>query len=113
MGSHRIGHCWSDLAAAAGGRKTRSTEYKYKRHCRAGSENQIICRLVVRPQDVGGFSAFEFGSNDAKTSISMNGSMNVIHTTEPYVHLLATPLYVEGLTMVPMLGQLVVLAAGG
>ena len=101
-----------------GGRKTRSTEYKYTRHCRSGSENQIICRLVVQPKDVGGFlvcgfSAFEFGSNDAKTSISMNGSMNVIHTKEPYVHLLATPLYVEGLTMVPVLGQLIVLTAGG
>ena len=39
--------------------------------------------------------------------------MNVIHIKETYVHLWATPFYVEGLTMVPMLGQLVVLTAGG
>lgn len=58
-------------------------------------------------------TAFEFGSNDAKTSILMNGSMNVIHIKETYVHLWATPFYVEGLTMVPMLGQLIVLTAGG
>ena len=39
--------------------------------------------------------------------------MNVIHIKETYVHLWATPFYVEGLTMVPMLGQLIVLTVGG
>ena len=43
----------------------------------------------------------------------MNGSMNVARIKETYVHLRATPFYVEGLTMVPMLGQLIVLTAGG
>lgn len=98
--------------------KTRSTEYIYKRHCRAGSANQTIRRLALRLIHLGGFSicnnrVFKFGLNDAKNSIPMDGSVNVIFMREPSVHLLATPFYVEGLAMVPMLGQLIVLTAGG
>lgn len=88
----------------------------YKGHHRAASINQIIYRLGVSPTYLDGLLIC---NNTVFESLLLTplhqpmGPWTLIFMKEPYVHLLAIPLYMEVLSMASMLGQFIVLRAGG